>query len=93
MPNNPDVGFKSRADGKQAQEQDVGGEEDGGERGKDRGVTKTSIAAKKLIVYSQSPPNARHPLMQERNLIFRVIIGLNILYGKSLYNRGISHQS
>ena len=43
--------------------------------------------------YSQSFFNARHPLMQDRNLIFRVIIGLNILYGKSLYNREIFHQS
>ena len=50
VPNNPDAGFEGRADGKQAQEQDVDGEEDGGERGKDRVVTKTSIVAKKLIV-------------------------------------------
>ena len=50
VPSNPDAGFEGRADGKQAQEQDVGGEEDGGERGKDGGFMKTSIAAKKLIV-------------------------------------------
>ena len=42
-------------------------------------------------IYSQLFFNARHPLMQKQNLVFKVIIGLNILYEKSLYNREIFH--
>ena len=49
MPSTSDAGFEGRANGKQAREQDVGVEEDGGERRMDHAALEESIVARRLL--------------------------------------------